>query len=223
MRNKLLMLCISAAAVGAFAALPAIAAAASPSLLDDSGAVVTPHSGAIKGVSTNLLFTTSSGKLECAKTTLEGELTVNAGNVVEGDISTATFLNSAGGTKCPTSLPGPVTMEITPENLPWCLEATASPVDTLTIDGGTCGTTPRKSIAYIAHVFTSAGTKVGECTYERASLTLTYKTNTTPLVATLSSGQTFTKASGGILCTSTVTLSGSFTLTTGTGTGLKVV
>ena len=37
--------------------------ALSPTLLDDSGAVVPVHSGTIKGVSTNLVFTTASGNL----------------------------------------------------------------------------------------------------------------------------------------------------------------
>ena len=57
MRIKFLMLCASVAAVTAFAALPAMASALSPTLTDDSGAVVTPHVGTIKAVSTNLVFT----------------------------------------------------------------------------------------------------------------------------------------------------------------------
>ena len=150
-------------------------------------------------------------------------MTVNSGNVLEGDISTATFLNSSGGTKCATTLPGPLTMEITPENLPWCSKATASPADTLTIDGGTCGTIPRKPIAFVIHLFNSSGTKVAECTYERASITGTYNTGASPLVLTASAGQTFTKHSGSIVCPSTGTLTGSFTQTTGAGTALKIV
>jgi hypothetical protein len=219
MRNRILMLCV---AVAAFAALPAIAAAASPTLEDDSGAVLATHTGNIKAVSTNLVFTTSSGNFECATSTLEGELTVNSGNVVEGDISTATFLNSTGGPKCKTSLPGPLTMEITTENLPWCLKATASPADTATIDGGTCGVTPRKTIAFTVHLFNTSGAEVAACTYERASVTATYKTATSPLVGTVSAGTTFTKTSGSILCPSTGTVAGSFTLTKA-GTGLKMV
>jgi hypothetical protein len=114
-------------------------------------------------------------------------------------------------------------MEITSENLPWCSKATASPADTLTIDGGTCGTTPRKSIAFIVHLFNSSGTKVAECTYERASITGTYNTGASPLVLTASAGQTFTKASGSIVCPSTGILTGSFIQTTGTGTAVKIV
>jgi hypothetical protein len=223
MRNRILMLCVSTVAVAAFVALPAIAAAASPSLENDAGTVLTIHSGTIKGVSTNLVVTASSGNLECAKSTVEGELTVNSGNIVEGDILSASFLNSTGGPKCATTLPGPLTMELTPENLPWCLKVTASPADSATIDGGTCGTTPRKSIAFTVHLYNSAGTKVGECTYERASVTGTYNTGAAPLVAAVSAGQTFTKTSGSILCPSSGTMDGTATLTTGTGTGLKMI
>jgi hypothetical protein len=227
MRIKSLMLCISVVVVAAFAALPAMASALSPTLTDDSGAVVEPHKGNIKAVSTNLVFSGgASGSLLCATSTLTGELTVNSGNVVEGDISAATFVNSTGGTKCATSFAGPLTAEITPENLPWCLKAKASPADTFTIDGGTCTNTTRTPIAFIAHLFNSAGTKVAECTFERASVTATYNTGASPLVATVAASQTFTKHSGSILCPSTGTLSGSFTLTTdpatGTPTNLKM-
>jgi hypothetical protein len=223
MRGKMLMLCISVVAVAAFATLPAIAiaAAASPTLEDDAGDVLAPHSGDIKAVSINLVFSGgASFSLLCAMSTFEDELTVNAGSVVEADVSTASFRNSTGGTKCATTFAGPLTAEITTENLPWCLKATAAPADTLVIDDGTCGTTPRKAIAFILHLFNGAGTKVAECTYERASLTATYNANA-PLVAILSAGQTFTKRSGGILCPSTGTLLGSFTLTLA-GTNLKM-
>jgi hypothetical protein len=212
------MLCGVVAAVAAFSALPAMASAASPTLTNASGVAVTPHDGQnIKAVSTNLKFITASGNLECTTSTLEGELTVNAGNVVEADISAASFLGDNGASMCTTSFPGPLTAEITVGNLPWCLKATAAPADTVTIDGGTCGTTPRKSIEFTAHLYNSSTTFVTSCTYERASVTAKYKTKETPLVATVAEGQEFAKTAGSILCPAKGTLTGAFTLTKGGG------
>jgi hypothetical protein len=208
-------------AVGAFSALPAMASALSPTLTDDAGNVLTPHQGTIKAVSTNLKFTTGSGNLECTTSTLEGELTVNSGNVVEGDISAASFFGVGGASMCPTTFPGPLTAEITTGNLPWCLKATAAPADTLTIDGGTCGTTPRKSVEFTAHLYNSSTTLVTSCTYERATVTASYNTAASPLVASVASAQKFKKTAGSILCPAEGTLEGSFTLTSG-GTNLKM-
>jgi hypothetical protein len=86
-----------------------------------------------------------------------------------------------------------------------------------TVAGGACGGTAIN----LKFTLTSA---IGNCTYERATVTGTYVTNVTPVTLTVGAGQTFTKTAGSSICPASGTLDGAWTLETDTSpfTGLSI-
>jgi hypothetical protein len=221
MRKKVLTSLGALVALIALAAMPAIASA-SPVLENDAPEVV-PVGSHITGFSSNLKAANGTKALECTENHIVGELTVNAGGVVEGDIvgeltgtKTAFTGTESGNGKtnlCRTAGLGTgVVAEIVPEELPWCLKTINGTAHEWTLDGGTCGTTPRKPIAFEAHFYTGP-TLIGSCTFEAPEVTGTYTTgDTTPTQHLNITARTFTKKSGLLVCPSTLSLTGSFTL-----------
>lgn len=213
MNKRMLAACVSLVAFAAFAVVPAIASA-SPELQTSAGAKVATGT-AIKAFSSNLVFSSSKGNLECAENTLNGKVTENSGTSIKGEISSATFKASGGGSECKTSIPGG-TATITPEGLPWCLSTIGTDEVTITGCSGTIGFSAQIKVF---------GFTVATCKFAaNPDIVATYKTSTSPLVLTIKSGP-FKYVSGNTeFCSSTGgTLSGSFTVTTSAGGALKVV
>lgn len=198
----------------AFAAVPAMASA-SPVLKE--GTTTVPIESSIQGTNSgSILLTTSFGTVTCTQSTLAGKLTTNSGTSIAGDITAASFTGTGSGGACASTFPGSPSFTVTAENLPWCLTSTT--LGSFTVRGGTCGTTAQNLR------FTLTNPTVGSCTYERGTVTGSYVANVTPVKLSVGSGQTFTKVSGGVLCPSTGTLSGAWTLETGVSpfTGLQI-
>jgi hypothetical protein len=183
--------------IGALFALPAFAQATVT--LRSGSATGTPLAvGAeVKGVSSNLVFTLSTGsKLECAENTLNGAVETNTSVPANVKINTATF-TGAGGGACKTSISG-VTADVT-ANPPWVLHV--EPKDKFTLTG------PIKFTAAL----TLGGFSIATCVFERAGgITGTYATGGQAIL-TVGSSQTFTKLSGSTeLCGTEGVLTGSF-------------
>jgi hypothetical protein len=197
LRRKTYAVLAPLALIGALFALPALAQATVT--LRSGSATGTPLAvGAeAKGVSSNLIFTLSTGsKLECTENTLNGVVESNTSVPANVKINTATFTGTGGGS-CKTSIP-PVTADIT-ANSPWVLHV--EPKDKFTLTG------PIKFTATL----TVSGISIATCVFERASgLTGTYATGGQAIL-TLGSSQTFTKLSGNEeYCGTGGTLTGSF-------------
>lgn len=159
------------------------------------------------GTSKIIKFTTPTTTVECATATMTGAITSNAETHVAGEITTVEFSGEPGkephGVHCTSGL-GNVTA--TPNHTtnpahngvsstPWCLTAN-NLKDKLTVRGGKCSEAERPL------TFTIHTALAGTCSYQRASLTATYTTHPNPAVATVDSGQTFTKTTGGASCPS---------------------
>lgn len=202
-------------------AIPA-AASASPELRTAAGAKV-PVGEGIQAESQNLVFSSSSGSWECPKNVLTGAVTSNSGTEVAVGIESANFTGTLnpGGTACKSTiapLGTALTVKVTSENMPWCLKSTS--VGSFSSVGGGCGGTPT-AMKFKAEFFLSESLLLN-CTYERASLTGSYKSSVSPLIETLGAGQTFAKVSGSGVCPASVQLSGSFTIHSAAGGALQI-
>jgi hypothetical protein len=128
-----------------------------------------------------------AGKVQCTGATLTGELTSNTGTHIAGNITTAEFAGTVGGTTtghCSgnaalgekitptpnhTNNPCHTPTGGTPHcSLPWCVTAN-TPDDKFTVRGGKCSEAARPL------TFTLHGNI--ECKYEKASVTGTYTTH----------------------------------------------
>jgi len=178
----------------AFAALPAIASATT---LDNAAGTKLAVGAAVTAESSNLVFTGSTGvKLECKKNTLGGKVTANAPTPVV-TVTSATFLNAAGGAACLTN--AGLTVEVKPDPNP--------PDWTLTFE-------PENKFVLETNIaFTAKFSNGLECTFSREKVTGTYTTNESPTTLTVGAGQVFTKAATSPeACGATGTLTGSFSL-----------
>jgi hypothetical protein len=213
-------------ALVALAAIPAVASA-SPELQTSGGTKVAAGT-AIKATNVgNTIFTTGFGNITCTHAEMTGHIHSNTGNHIEGTITTARFTGTHDGTtKCATTIFGVTMVEVTPENLHWCLTAGISPVHGITIRGGPC-TGSALPLKFTLHTYNSSTTFTGSCTYERSTasgpITGSYVTNVSPLELTVTGGNTFTRVSGTTLCPSSGTLDAKFKVQTSTGGELKVV
>ncbi len=193
--RKALAVLAPLALIGALFALPAFAQATVT--LRSGSATGTPLAvGAeVKGVSSNLLFTLSTGsKLECAENTLNGVVETNTSIPANVKIKTATFTGTGGGA-CKTSISG-VTADVT-ANPPWVLHV--EPKDKFTLTG---------PIRFTA-TLTLGGVLVATCVYERADISGTYATGGQAIL-TVGASQIFLKVSGPEICGTEGTLTGSF-------------
>jgi hypothetical protein len=202
-----------ALAVCLVAALPAMASAANVSLRTGSQTGTKLATGAaVKAVSSNLEFATSSGIFRCAKNELAGKVTKNNADPVEVSLSTVGLKGVSGGACATTIGGGAVTIAVTAENLPWQLKLTGISATagkgTLTGTGGN-----------IRLKFVYSAPAQATCVYEKASVADTFNLNGGALVLTLS-GQTFTLNSGASTgpCPTSGTYGGTFAVTSGTST-----
>lgn len=214
MTRKLLATCVSLAAFAALAVIPAMASA-SP-VLTENGVAVPVGAKVDATNSGNILFTTSSGTVTCTKSTFTGTVITNTGTHIEGTIETATFKGEGPEETCKSTFIFNPSFKVTPENLHWCI--TSGGADAWSIRGGACGAAAKNLR------FTLDNSVVGNCTYERATVTGTYETNKTPVTLKVGASQTFTKVAGGSACPATGTLSGGWTLETDVSpfTGLSI-
>jgi hypothetical protein len=198
----------------ALVVLAAPAAASASPKLEYAGGGAVPVGAPVKSVSTNLVFGSSSGSFMCATSTLEGKLATNSGSAVVDEVETTSFVNSTGGPKCATTWSGPITFALQTSELPLCLSSTSLGSATLR----PCGS---GAFEFHMQLYNSAGVFIGGCNYGLEKLETTYKSSS-PLVLTLSAGQTMHKLVGSsILCPAQFTDTGSFTVTSG-GSQLKI-
>ncbi len=160
---------------------------------------------AITASSSNLVFVTSTGNLECSSNILEGTLTNNGATKDKGSITaeSSTGTEPEGkGTLCKTTTPfGPAVIEA--KHLPWSVEFTNK--GTATVKG--------KKVAFTS-VFPGGGPGA-ECTYEAAKVNSTFTVGG-PLTLTTTE-QLFKKNKklSNSLCPETGKLSGTFSVTSG--------
>jgi hypothetical protein len=183
----------------AFAALPALASA-STTLENLTTGKPLAVGTAIDAVSENLVFTGETGvNLECKKSTLAGPLTANAPTPIV-NITSASFLNEAGGTACKTNVPG-LTVVVTTDPNPPNWNVTFEAEDKFIVETNPTG----GSIAFNA-VFSNGA----KCTFSRSTVTGTYNTGAL-LTLTVGAGQVFTaSAESSPECGKMGTLDGSF-------------
>jgi hypothetical protein len=192
-------------ALGALMATSAVAAKEKPVVkLSTKGKGLLAAGAEVKASSSNLVFVTSAGNLECSENVLNGTLTNNssakdkvgvtsetsAGKEAEGDCKTTTLL---GRTK------------ITSGDFPWTQELTTKQT------GATKGT---KKVKFES-VFPEAGNAI--CIFESGKVKETYKPGAagspTP-VSLVVTNQVFKRGKGSnAACPSEGKLSGSFELT----------
>jgi len=223
MQRKIIAGFVSLAAFVAFAVVPAIAAA-SPVLTDNGTALGVGAS--VRGTNSGaILLSTSSGNVECTEAQLNGTVAENSGTSIKGNIEVAKSFfhgDDPEEAKCTSNISdlagGTATMKVTLEGTTWCLSSGAK--DTWSIRGGACGAAA-EPLRFIFDLTSHTGGNLGECTYERAEVTGTFNTKTTPATLTIGASQTFTKKSG-LFCPASGTLSGAFTIETPNGTGLSI-
>lgn len=212
MHRKLFATCVSLAVFAALAVVPALASA-SPVLTE--GTTTVPVGAKILATNSgNLLFTTSSGTVTCTKSKMTGTVLKNNGTEIEGTIETASFTGEGTEERCKSTFIFNPQFKVTPENLPWCIRSGAK--DTFSVEAGDCK--EAKNLRF------TLDSSVGNCTYERASVTGTFETNVTPVTLKVGASQTFTRVAGGSICPATGTLSGGWTLETDVSpfTGLSI-
>jgi hypothetical protein len=195
-------------AIGALLASSAVAAKEKPVVkLSTKGKGLLAAGAELKASSSNLVFVTSAGNLECTENVLSGTLTNNsekkdkgsvtseksAGKEAEGDCKTSTLL---GRTKIKSG------------DLPWTQELTTK---------GTGATKGTKKVLFES-VFPEAGSIV--CIFEASKVAETYKPGAagspTP-VSLVVTNQVFKRSKKGsnAACPAEGKLSGSFELTSG--------
>lgn len=196
--------------VGAFGASAALAETVTLHEESTTGPAV-PTTETIRGTSSNLVFHTSSGNLECETSTVEGKPTKNPGEPAEGEITEASFTGKETSSRCKTTLEvlgSKLTAAITPTGLPWILKFFANGTTTITSKTGT-------EVDFSAKLFLGT-TEVAHCAYTKTTVEDTFGFNAA-LVDTITK-QVFTlEAGSSSSCPSTGELNGSFTIKTDKG------
>lgn|GEM_PF-647276 len=217
MPRKLISTLLGIAALASLAG-PAIASATNtPTLTVPTG---TDAALGTKLVGTSadptLLGTGGETILTCASATLTGELTKNSGGIVEGSITSATFVGTEPpvGAEPDKACVGVFTASVT-ATLPLCARATTTMnTDEFQIRGGKC---PEAAKAIVFHLYVSFD-PTKPCTYERAAsspITGTFSTHPSDAVLTVTAtaaASGFTRVAGSFLCPSSVILKMSATL-----------
>jgi hypothetical protein len=110
----------------------------------------------VVATSTNLIFETSAGNLECSDNVLTGKLSVNSSKKDAGGIESESSTGGEPGGLCKTTTPfGPT--EISTANLPWSTVITAKGADEV----------KGKKISFTSTFPNAAGAK---CTFETAKV-----------------------------------------------------
>lgn len=217
MHKKLITACLAIAAFAAFVVAPA--ASASPVLteitkIDDGGGVITEVSDtlspgtSIKGTNTgNTLFTIEKDKtaVECTHAEFRGNVTVNNGAQIKGEIPVggSSFSGTGANGDCTSPL-GDIAPTVTSK---LCLETTLG-TDNVKITG--CGANIKFSLKV---------TGLTTCNYKAAEVTGTFKTGAD---ATVNLSEQRATLESGLFCPGEGWLDMDFDLTTTDGTTLLV-
>lgn len=217
--KRALILGVAIIATLAAGAIGAGAASAKTVLVGRTAKGVLPVGAKITASSSDLIFVTASGNLECSSNILEGTLETNESTKDKGKI---TGEHSSGtepegkGELCKTTTPfGPA--QIVSKNLPWAVEFTTK--GTSTVKKGSSG-----KVAFTS-IFPGGGPGA-ECTYEAAKVNSTFVAGKEgePIPATLTTNEQLFKKNkklSNTLCPETGKLSGHFSLTSGGETVLE--
>ncbi len=190
-------------------ALAASAASAKTILVARTAKGVIPVGSEITGTSTDLIFVTEAGNLECSSNILAGKLASNEAAKITGSIESESSTGGEAGGLCKTTTPfGPA--EIVSTHLPWPIEFTTKGVTT--VKKGKTG-----KIAFTSTFPAAGGAK---CTFEAAKIVSTFNPGKAgePLpVETTTKEQIFklNKKTSNAACPITGRLSGHFSETVG--------
>ena len=117
-----------AAALLATAMLPSVAGAKAPVLKLKTAKGELTTGSEVVAESSDLIFETSAGNLECTSNILKGKLSKNNSKKDEGAIESETSTGGEPGGLCKTTTPlGPT--EIKTSNLPWSTDLTTKGID----------------------------------------------------------------------------------------------
>jgi hypothetical protein len=157
-RFRIIGLCL--VAVFAMTAVAASSASAATRLVLKTSSGNLKAGDPVKGDSSNLIFATSAGNLECSENELTGSVTVNEAVKDKGTITGEKSTGAEGGGACKTTTPlGPAL--ITAEHLPWSLELLSSGKAKV----------KAKKVAFKS-VFPAAGGAI--CTFEASTVNATF-------------------------------------------------
>jgi hypothetical protein len=153
----------------------------------------------VKAFSSNLIFVTSAGDLECSENTLTGELLTNSGAKDKGKVTSETSKGKEAGGLCKTSAFGPT--EIVSSGFPWPIEFK------------TKGITKLKGTKKIT--FTSTFPKAGgaKCTFEASKVEAKFNTSGPVTITTTKQIFKRNKKLSAEICPEKGELSGEFNLT----------
>jgi hypothetical protein len=198
-RISIMGLCLVGVLV--FAAMAASAASAKTVLVAKTAKGPLQKGATLTAFSSNLIFVTSAGNLECSENTLTGTLESNEAAKDKGKVTTEVSKGKEAGGLCKTSAFGPT--EIESSGFPWPVEFT------------TKGITKIKGTKKI--IFTSTFPKAGDakCTFEASKVES--KFNTSGPVTIKTTKQIFKRSKKGSaeICPEKGELSGEFSLTSG--------
>ncbi len=150
--------------------------------------------------STNLIFETSSGNLECSSNILKGKLSKNNSKKDEGPIESESSTGNEPGGLCKTTTPLGAT-EIKTSNLPWLTVLTSKGIDEV----------KGKKVSFTA-IFPSGD---ATCVFEAAKVKSTFTPGGPVTIVTSKQKFKLNKKASTAICPKEGTLSGTFTGTSG--------
>jgi hypothetical protein len=156
----------------------------------------------LKAESSNLVFVTSSGNLECTSNILEGTVENNGAAKDKGSVTKESSTGEEAGGLCKTTTGlGPASIESS--GFPWPIEYT------------TKGTSSLKGSKKVTFTSTFPGAGGAKCTYEAAKVASTF--NTSGVITQTTTNQVFkaNKKTSNPACPKEGKLSGSFKLFSG--------
>jgi hypothetical protein len=193
-------------AVFAVAAIAASAASAKTVLTLSTPAGPLATGAKISTFSSNLVFTTSAGNLECEENELRGTLSVNNSTKDKGSVTEEESKGDFDGIPgaCKTSATGPVL--IVSSGFPWPVEFTSK---------GTGKVKGTKKVTFDSEFLALEGPN-NHCTFEASTVANTFNVSTTKAPMTITTKEQVFKhakkaAHQSSLCPSEGKLSGSFT------------
>ncbi len=175
------------------------ASASTPLTLKTAKGTLAPGAK-LKAFSSNLVFSTSAGNLECTENTLLGSVETNGAAKDKGKI-TEEFSTGTGGGACnTTTLLGKVLIKS--NNFPWPLELT---------NKGTSKLKGSKKVAFEGNFFEASV----NCNFEAGKVATTFKVGGPLELVTSNQQFKINKKTSNALCPKEGHLSGSFVVTSG--------
>ena len=194
-------------------------AAASPSLQTATGVPLAVGTSVKAQNFGNLLWTTELSVLACSNSEMTGKVVTNSGTRIEITVETLTFKGTALEERC-TASTGETWKPTASTH--WCLVSTL--LGSWSLRGAACGKFPA-ALRLTKDIYNNTNDFLGECKYERAEMTGTNNTGTSPLVLTTNASQTFTRTFLGVvslLCPEKENLDLRYKLMLSTGEELKI-